>query len=203
MTSTDPRPSAFITLGGAGSGKSTLSKRLAEVSGAVYLDKDTLAGPLVQLVLEALGQDPHERETNRMYLDRVMPVEYDTLFAVARSNLELGRSVVLDAPFVAYLGDADYLAEAAERAGWPQARIRVVHVRTSSETVRQRLVARGLERDRAKLADWATYWQRFGSRSCAWTTGEHSTVDNDGDDAEAQLIRLLDAPPTSSDRFPS
>lgn len=191
MTEEDLRPSAFITLGGAGSGKSTLSQRLAAVSGAAYLDKDTLAGPLVQLALAALGQDPHDRETNPTYLERVMPIEYEALFAVAGSNLALGRSVVLDAPFVAYLDDPQYLAAMMTRARWPDVRVCVLHIRTSSAVVRERLIARGLERDRAKLRDWDAYWARFGSLACAWADGEHVTIDNDGSDAEQQLLRLL------------
>ena len=98
-------PVAYITLGGAGSGKSTLSRRVSSLTGAVYLDKDTLAGPLVQVALEALGQDPTDRESNALYLEKIMPAEYETLFATAGQTLELGHSVVLDAPFVAYLDD--------------------------------------------------------------------------------------------------
>lgn len=184
-------PDAFITLGGAGSGKSTLSKHLSSLTGAVYLDKDTLAGPLVRVALEAWGQDPSDRETNALYLEKIMPAEYETLFATAGRNLELGHSVVLDAPFVAYLDDADFLRRVTENASWPPARIRVIHVRTSPHIVRQRLIERGNERDRAKLADWDTYWKKFGALRCRWTTGEHVTVTNDDSSALERLAALV------------
>ncbi|MDF2444313.1 MAG: hypothetical protein JWR01_2516, partial [Subtercola sp.] len=132
-------PVAYITLGGAGSGKSTLSKLISSVTGAVYLDKDTLAGPLVRLAMEAFGQDPSDRESNNLYLEKIMPVEYETLFAAAGQNLELGLSVVLDAPFVAYLNDPEFLQNSVDSAGWPPARIRVIQVRTSPDVVKQRL----------------------------------------------------------------
>ncbi|MBG6218681.1 putative kinase [Arthrobacter sp. CAN_A6] len=192
MTSSDQAlPVAYITLGGAGSGKSTLSRRLSSLTGAVYLDKDTLAGPLVQVALEAFGQDPSDRESNALYLERIMPAEYETLFATAGRNLELGHSVVLDAPFVAYLEDPDFLRRLTENAAWPAARIRVIHVRTSPDVVRQRLVERGSERDRIKLADWDTYWERFGAVECRWTTGEHVVVGNDDQSALERLSDLV------------
>lgn len=190
-------PVAYITLGGAGSGKSTLSKHLSTLTGAVYLDKDTLAGPLVQIALEALGQDPSDRESNALYLEKVMPAEYETLFATAGRNLELGHSVVLDAPFVAYLDDPDFLRRFTENAAWPPARIRVVHVRTSPDIVRQRLIERGNERDRAKLADWDTYWAKFGAIPCRWTTGEHVSVTNDDESAFTRLTDLTRGDPSS------
>lgn len=184
-------PVAYITLGGAGSGKSTLSRHLSALTGAVYLDKDTLAGPLVSVALEAFGQDPTDRESNALYLERIMPAEYETLFAAAGQNLRLGLSVVLDAPFVAYLGDARYLERATADASWPAVRIRVLHVRTSPETVRQRLIERASERDRVKLADWDAYWARFGELECLWATGEHEDVVNDDASALARLDDLV------------
>ncbi len=184
-------PVAYITLGGAGSGKSTLSRHLSALTGAVYLDKDTLAGPLVNVALAALGQDPTDRESNALYLEKVMPAEYETLFAVAGSNLRLGHSVVLDAPFVAYLDDADFLSRSTEAAEWPAARLRVVHVRTSADIVRKRLIERGSERDRVKLADWDAYWSRFGTLECRWATGEHVVFENDDAAALTRLHRLV------------
>lgn len=190
MTSDDrARPVAYLTLGGAGSGKSTLSRHLSALTGAAYLDKDTLAGPLVRVALDALGQDPSDRESNTAYLEKVMPAEYEALFAVAGRNLELGHSVVIDAPFVAYLEDAEFLRRSTENAQWPDARVVIITVQTSRDVVRQRLVARGSDRDQVKLAEWDTYWERFGTLRCRWTTGEHVSFPND---TESDLARLSD-----------
>jgi predicted kinase len=182
-------PTAYITLGSAGSGKSTISRRISAVTGAVYLDKDVVAGPLVQFALKALGQDPTDRESNATYVERLMPLEYSTLFAVAGSNLELGHSVVLDAPFVAYLSDPEYLESAIAAAGWPRVHIRIIHVEAPREVVRRRLLDRGQDRDRAKLEDWDAYWARFGVLDCRWRIGSHDRVVNDG----ARGLSMVDA----------
>lgn len=192
MTSGEPTlPVAYITLGGAGSGKSTLSRHLSALTGAAYLDKDTLAGPLVKVALEALGQDPSDRESNALYLEKIMPAEYEILAAAAGRNLELGHSVVLDAPFVAYLDDPDFLHRFTRDATWPPTRIRVIHVQTAPDVVRQRLTERGNERDRVKLADWDGYWAKFGIQRCRWATGEHVTITNDDDSALERVAALI------------
>lgn len=179
-------PDAFITLGGAGSGKSTVSRQLSRMTGAVYLDKDTMSGVLVQAALEALGHDPTDRESNATYVERIMPLEYRALFAVAADNLALGHSVVLDAPFVAYLDDPTWLSRSMATAGWPVTDVTVVHVRAEAEIVRARLRERGLDRDRAKLADWDAYWSRFGALTCTWDGVRHATIHN-GDAARAAV----------------
>ncbi|WP_129660592.1 AAA family ATPase [Rothia halotolerans] len=184
-------PLAFITLGVAGSGKSTVSRELSRMTGAAYLDKDTVTGPLVEFALNALGQDPSDRESNQIYLDQVMPVEYETLFALARQNLALGNSVVLDAPFVAYLADPAYLETTTAHAKWPETDIRIIHVHASEETIRQRLLERDNHRDRAKLGDWEGYWHRFGGLECQWRTGVHEHLHNEGEEVWQGLEALL------------
>ncbi|MDV6212655.1 AAA family ATPase [Rhodococcus erythropolis] len=180
MTSRDGEsPVAYITLGGAGSGKSTVAQRISSITGAAYLDKDTISGPFVELALDALGHKTTDRESNDTYLNRVMPLEYDTLFAVGGRNLDLGHSVVLDAPFVAYLSDPDYLQRAIDAARWPEARIVVVQVTASADVVKQRLIDRGLARDHVKLDAWEDYWHQFGSLQCGWSIGQHHLFVND------------------------
>ncbi|MFF1572582.1 AAA family ATPase [Leifsonia sp. NPDC058292] len=187
------RPAAYITLGGAGSGKSTVSRHISEYTGALYLDKDVLAGPLVGAALEALGQNASDRESNDVYLRRVMPLEYDALFAVAGQNLRLGHSVVLDAPFVAYLSDPHYLLTAMAGASWPEVPVRVVQVVASAQTVKRRLIERASARDRVKLSDWDAYWQAFGSLKCSWQGAERVQVANDKDNDFSEIDALLGA----------
>jgi predicted kinase len=168
-----------------------VSRRISELTGALYLDKDALAGPFVELALDALGQNPSDRESNDVYLRRVMPLEYDALFGIAGQNLNLGHSVVIDAPFVAYLSDPEYLLAASARALWPEVRVRVVQVVASAQTVRRRLMERASARDRIKLNDWDAYWETFGSLECTWRGIDRVVVVNDTDDDFSEIDALF------------
>lgn len=160
---------ALAVVGAAGSGKTTVALEIARRAGAAYLDKDTLAGPLVEAAMEAQGQSLEERESNSFYRDRIMPAEYAALFSVAGDNLRLGLSVVIDAPFAAYLRQPDFFERATALAAWPSVRRIVLHVYVSEAETRRRLAERGLSRDRAKLSKWEEFWAKWGHSSVTWT----------------------------------
>jgi predicted kinase len=170
---------ALAVVGGAGSGKSTVAQRIARRTGATYLDKDALAGPLVEAALRAQGHPHDERESNPFYLEHIMPAEYQALFAVAADNLRLGQSVVLDAPFAAYLDQPQYFSEAAARADWPAMERTVLHVYASEATTQRRLTDRGLTRDVVKLADWSAFWPTWGDVRISWTDIRLLRLNND------------------------
>jgi predicted kinase len=191
LAPTSGTPPVFVAIGPAGSGKSHVARELARRLRAVYLDKDSLAGDLVDAALELVGRRAGGREDDPTYLERLMPAEYKALFATAADNLRLGLPIVLDAPFAAYLGNPDFLTVSADRASWPAGvPVVVVEVRASAETVRTRLTQRGLPRDRAKLADWPAFWQRLGAQACAWSGARHIVVDNDTQPDLDAVVRL-------------
>ena len=175
------RPTLWVVLGTAGSGKSTIAKRLATEHAAAYLDKDTMSSRFVEAALVTAGHNPSDREANAFYRERILPLEYDSLLDLAGANMSLGRPVVLDAPFSPYLADPGFLTAAAERFGWPPADIEVIRVRIAPETLQRRLRARGLQRDHWKLAHWEQYWAEHGTQQCAWTGVRISEVTNDAD----------------------
>lgn len=180
-------PALRIVIGTAGSGKSTIAQRLAREGAAAYLDKDTMSARFVEAALLAAGYDPGDRESNAFYLERILPLEYDSLLDVAGANLRIGRPVVVDAPFSPYLSDPGFITTAAERFDWPPVDVEVIRVRVSPVTLQRRLRERGLERDRWKLAHWDEYWASHGNRPCAWTGVRQSEVPNDADEADSAL----------------
>jgi hypothetical protein len=101
--------------------------------------------------------------------------------------------VVLDAPFVAYLSDPEYLRAQMARASWPKVHVRVIQVVASPETVKRRLIERASARDRIKLDDWDNYWRAFGALQCAWRGVERVEVANDSDDDFSAIDNLLGA----------
>jgi len=191
-------PSVCVVIGTAGSGKSTVAQRLARQRGAAYLDKDAMSARFVEAALLAAGYDPGDREANRFYLERILPLEYDSLLDVAGANLRVGRPVVIDAPFSPYLSDPTFITAAAKRFEWPTVGVEVVRVRVSPTTLQERLRKRGLERDRFKLAHWDEYWAAHGGQPCTWIGVVHSELLNDKhtDDPALNLpiVRTSDAP---------
>ena len=133
------QPTLVIVIGTAGSGKSTVARRLACKHAAAYLDKDAMSARFVEAALMAAGYDPGDRESNTFYREHILPLEYDSLLDVAGDNLRIGRSVVLDAPFSPYLADPDFITAAAERFDWPPVDVEVVRVHVSPATLRYRL----------------------------------------------------------------
>lgn len=183
-------PTLRIVIGTAGSGKSTIAQRLAYRHGATYLDKDAMSARFVEAALTAAGYRAGDRESNAYYCNNILPLEYDSLLDVAGANLRIGRPVVIDAPFSPYLMDPDFINAAAERFRWPPMDIEVIHVRVSPTTLRQRLRARGLDRDHWKLAHWNEYWAEHGQFRCAWTGVRVTTFDNDQNTPDWMTLQL-------------
>lgn len=187
-------PFAVAVVGPAGSGKSTVARELARRAAAVYLDKDTLAGPLVEAALAASGNESSDRESSDFYRTQLMPAEYAGLFGAAGDNLRLGRDVVMDAPFAAYLDDPDFFARSATHDRWPDTRAFVLRVLAPEAVVKARLVERGLARDTAKLGDWDAFWSTWGTTPVTWTGVQILDVRNGdaGADIDAVLAQLRD-----------
>lgn len=171
-------PTVFFVIGPAGSGKSSVSASLATAYTAAYLDKDVVCGRLTEALLERAGTDPTSRDDNPVYQEHVMDIEYQTLMALAGDNLRLRNSVVLDAPFGRYLPDSSFLERNAAAHEWPNARWVVIHVAVDGESIRTRIAARGLSRDRWKLENWEEFWSQASSIECRWNGAQLIHVDN-------------------------
>jgi predicted kinase len=150
--------------GHAGTGKTTLAKRLIrplmQATGSAFclLDKDTLYGHYSAAAMKALTGDANDRDSP-LYLRHLRDPEYRGLIDTARENLELGISVVAVGPLSREirdrrLFDRQWLGIADDVA------IRIVWVLTSEETAHARIVARGNPNDAYKLAHWDEYRQR-------------------------------------------
>ncbi len=173
------KPTVFIVIGPAGSGKSTVSKAIAQRYRAAYLDKDTMVTAFTELLLEAKGFDKSERDNNAFYQAAILPIEYETLLRTCGDNLRVGTSVVLDAPFGRYFADRDYLRSARQHYAWPDADLIVVHVTTDGSQVLDRLIQRDYSRDGWKIEHWEQFWSNSRQTECDWDSAHHLVFQND------------------------
>lgn len=150
----------WIVAGAPGAGKTTVAALLAarlDPHPAV-LDKDTVYGSFVAAVLAAARRDPGEREGD--WYDRNAKVhEYRGLTATTREIRSHGCPVLLVAPFTGQIRDPGAWAAWVGQLGGGA--VRLVWVSCEPEVLRGRLVARGSERDGAKLAAYAQFVDRM------------------------------------------
>jgi mannitol-1-/sugar-/sorbitol-6-phosphatase len=134
-----------VLAGAAGTGKTTVGRRLARCLGAALLDLDTVTGPLVELLLE--------REDYGSTYERtiVRPARYRALTALALDVLAGGVPVVAAAPWTKELTDRAWFDDLARSAQDLGGQLVVVWLSCDPEIRRRRLAARGLARDAAVL----------------------------------------------------
>ena len=151
--------------GHAGTGKTTLAKRLfaplMRASGEPFclLDKDTLYGAYSAAAIGALTGDPHDRDSP-LFIQHFRDPEYRSLIDTAAENLALGVSVVVVAPLTREVRRGRLFDRAWLGIGEDVA-IRVVWVHVEENVARERIVARADPNDAYKLAHWDEYRARL------------------------------------------
>lgn len=138
----------ILVSGPPGIGKSTLCLELAKNLPAVLLDKDAVDEPF----------SPGDRGPH--YKENIQPKVVQGMLNLAELNLKCGLSVILDAPWTHMLYHASPLKtqiqDLATRVG---ARLLVIELAVSEETLKKRISSRGLSRDTCKLTPRG--WEEF------------------------------------------
>jgi predicted kinase len=138
-------PQLIVFAGMRGTGKTSLARAVARELGAVYLDKDTI-------------KDCAIAQAERLKLEQgaelAGPLSYELLVDIARDNLSLGLSVVLDSPagYQAFREKVKGLARSA------RVELRLIEcICTDERLLRRRVEGRSQDLPAYRTRDWATY----------------------------------------------
>lgn len=138
----------LIVFGGLpGTGKTTLARALARELRIAYLDKDTIKNLALALARELKIDGGAELAG---------PLSYALLIALARDNLTVGLSVILDSP-AGYKRFQDGIADLVRDT---RVELRLVEcITTGDDLLRQRLEARAESLPEHRTRDWEALQQ--------------------------------------------
>lgn len=182
-------------VGVAGTGKTTVARKLAERIQAAFLDRDTVGGRFVEKMLEMNGLDVNDRDSD-FYKKHLRDLEYDTTKDICIENLAAGQNVFMISPFTAELKNKAWIEEVLTAAGKTHAEVDVKVVAVTlkdMELQKTRIIDRQTERDTWKLEHWDDFKHRVQFvPDIAWDIPESSLLvfDNSGELTEEKVEAL-------------
>lgn len=150
-------------VGVAGTGKTTVARKLSARIPAAFLDRDTIGGRFVEAILELNGLDKRDRDSD-YYKKHLRDLEYDTAKDVCIENLAAGQNVFMISPFTAELKNKQWIEEVVEVAGLTMSEVDVkvvVVTLLDMELQKNRIIGRQTERDQWKLDNWGDFEKRI------------------------------------------
>jgi len=145
-----PDPLLIVFAGLPGTGKTSLARATARQLRAVYLDKDTIKDGVMALA-DQMRLDQGEKLAG--------PLSYELLVSLARDNLTLGLSVVLDSP----AGYEVFREKVKGVARSVKADLKLIEcICTDEKLLRQRVEGRPPDLPAHRTRDWATYQRQRG-----------------------------------------
>lgn len=183
----------IVLMGGfAGVGKTYIGRQMAK-GNAAFLDKDTLCNDFTSAMLKTAGLPDSDRES-AFYMTEVRPLEYKTLMQTAYQTLAASRkSVICVAPFISEFANTEWLQEQEYTAFNLLAHIDFVWVHADHDTIKTRLINRGLDRDAYKLAHWQDHQSGMHRASSAILPRLSSLTVIENNIAQDQSSALHDA----------
>lgn len=149
-------------VGVAGTGKTTVARKLSTRIQAAFLDRDTVGGRFVEKILEMNHLDKNDRDSE-FYKEHLRDLEYDTTKDICIDNLAAGQNVFMISPFTSELKNKAWIEEVVTAAGLSlkQVDVKVVVVTLSDMDVqKERIIERATERDTWKLNHWDNFKKR-------------------------------------------
>ena len=147
-------PIALFVLGHSATGKSYLTSRFITAQqrigiGWCLLDKDAVSEVWSGPLLQAMGQDPNDRDSP-FFKAHVRDLQYQSTLRVGKDQLELGINTVFPGPWSSELANSALFSPTA--LGFPaQTRLRHIWLELPEAVRKARITQRNDPRDRWKL----------------------------------------------------
>ncbi len=140
-----PERKLIVFAGLPGTGKTSLARTVARELRAVYLDKDTIKDTAM-----ALGRELRVERISEL----AGQLSYELLVNLARDNLTLGHSVILDSP----AGYRTFREKVEQLARTSQVELKLIEcICTNEGLLRDRIERRGTDLPDYRARDWETY----------------------------------------------
>ena len=186
-------------VGAAGTGKTTIARKVSESLPAAFLDRDTIGGRFVEAILEMNGLEKNDRDSD-FYRRHLRDLDYDATKDVCIENLAAGQNVFMISPFTAELKSNQWLEDLIKAAGLSRREVDVKVVIVTLQDVKlqkERIISRQTIRDQWKIDNWNEFEKRIGSLpEINWDLPSSSILhfDNSGsltDEKAEQLRRFV------------
>jgi predicted kinase len=182
-------------VGVAGTGKTTVARKLSERIPAAFLDRDTVGGRFVEAMLEINGLDKNDRDSD-FYKQNLRDLEYDTTKDICIENLAAGQNVFMISPFTAELKNRVWIEEVITAAGLTKDQVDVKVIVVTLENIelqKNRIIGRQTVRDQWKLDHWSHFEKRVAFvPEINWDIPQSSILvyDNSGEMSGEQVETL-------------
>ncbi|WP_407269256.1 AAA family ATPase [Radiobacillus sp. PE A8.2] len=183
-------------VGVAGTGKTTVARKIAEQQPFVFLDRDTVGGRFVEKFLEMNNLDKNDRDS-AFYKQHMRDLEYDTTKDICIENLSVGQSVIMISPFTSELKNKQWIKDVIAATGKSEQDIDVKVVVVTLQDIdlqKQRIEERSTVRDTWKLENWNSYETRVDFvPTINWEIPQSNILvfDNSGDLTEEKVSTVI------------
>lgn len=180
---TRPRSMLLITSGLVGTGKTTLAEALAKNLGAVVISSDRTRKKLAGI---PAGEHVFSQAESGIYSRQFTETTYQKMFDEARSYLEKGLSVILDASFIR----REHRLAAIKLAEDESADFLILECRLDEESARDRLLRR-LKSSTISDGRWEIFEYQQRTFEPVMETSKENRVTIDSSEPVTSLVRKV------------